>query len=71
MGYIASHLMDLIGNTPLLSLNNYKSKVGYDAEIIVKLEFFNPAGSVKDRIAYGMIKDAENKKSFNKGLGDC
>ena len=39
MGYIASHLMDLIGNTPLLSLNNYKSKVGYDAEIIVKLEF--------------------------------
>lgn len=66
MGYIASHLMDLIGNTPLLSLNNYKSKVGYDAEIIAKLEFFNPAGSVKDRIAYGMIKDAENKNLLTK-----
>ncbi len=66
MGYIASHLMDLIGNTPLLSLNNYKSKVGYDAEIIAKLEFFNPAGSIKDRIAYGMIKDAENKNLLTK-----
>lgn len=66
MGYIASHLMDLIGNTPLLSLNNYKSKIGYDAEIIAKLEFFNPAGSVKDRIAYGMIKDAENKNLLTK-----
>lgn len=66
MGYIASHLMDLIGNTPLLSLNNYKSKIGYDAEIIAKLEFFNPAGSIKDRIAYGMIKDAENKNLLTK-----
>ena len=66
MGYIASHLMDLIGNTPLLSLNNYKSQGGYDAEIIAKLEFFNPAGSVKDRIAYGMIKDAENKNLLTK-----
>lgn len=66
MGYIASNLVELIGNTPLLSLNNYKSKVGFDAEIIAKLEFFNPAGSVKDRIAYGMIKDAENKNLLTK-----
>jgi cysteine synthase A len=54
-------LTDLIGRTPLLELNNYTAAVGVDAKIIGKLEYFNPAGSVKDRIAKAMIDDAENR----------
>jgi cysteine synthase A len=59
MARIASNLTDLIGNTPLLKLNRVTKGVG--AEIVVKLESFNPGGSVKDRIGYAMIKDAEEK----------
>ncbi len=66
MKKIAKKLVDLIGNTPLLELSNYNSKKGLDAEVIVKLEYFNPAGSVKDRIGYAMIKDAEDKGIINK-----
>lgn len=54
-------ITDLIGNTPLLKLNNYISLKGLEADIYGKLEYFNPAGSVKDRIARAMIDDAEAK----------
>lgn len=59
MGRIAKKLTDLIGNTPLLELSNYNKKHGLDAHVIGKLEYFNPASSVKDRIANAMIEDAE------------
>jgi len=59
MGKIAKKLTDLIGNTPLLELSNYNKKHGIDAHVIGKLEYFNPASSVKDRIANAMIEDAE------------
>lgn len=52
---------ELIGKTPLLKLNNYGAKHGLEANILAKLEYFNPAGSVKDRIANAMIADAESK----------
>ncbi|MGE5583523.1 MAG: cysteine synthase A [Bacillota bacterium] len=61
MSKIAKNLTDLIGNTPLLELNNYNRLNGLQAKVIAKLEYFNPAGSVKDRIGYAMIKDAEEK----------
>ena len=63
---IAKNLTDLIGNTPLLELSNYTKQQGVDAKILGKLEYFNPAGSVKDRIGYAMIKDAEEKGLINK-----
>lgn len=59
MGKIAKKLTDLIGNTPLLELSNFNSNAGLDAAVIGKLEYFNPASSVKDRIANAMIEDAE------------
>ncbi|MDF2504928.1 MULTISPECIES: cysteine synthase A [Clostridium] len=66
MSKIAKKLVDLIGNTPLLELSNYNASKGLEAEVIAKLEYFNPAGSVKDRIGYAMIKDAEEKGLINK-----
>ncbi|MEK4052114.1 cysteine synthase A [Paenibacillus sp. FSL F4-0087] len=65
MTNIAKNLTDLIGNTPLLELSNFARKYQVEARIIAKLEYFNPAGSVKDRIGYGMIKDAEEKGLIN------
>ncbi len=59
MGKIATKLTDLIGNTPLLELSNFNAKNGVVARVIAKLEYFNPASSVKDRIALAMIEDAE------------
>lgn len=59
MGQIAKKLTDLIGNTPLLELSNFNLKQGAQARVIAKLEYFNPASSVKDRIAFAMIEDAE------------
>ncbi len=66
MSKIAKSLTDLIGNTPLLELNNYNKSNGLGATVIAKLEYFNPAGSVKDRIGYNMIKDAEAKGLLKK-----
>ncbi len=63
---IARSITELIGNTPLLKLSNYEKSEKLDAEIIGKLEYFNPLGSVKDRIGYAMIKDAEDKGLINK-----
>jgi cysteine synthase A len=67
MTRIAKNLTDLIGNTPLLELSNYNSANGLNAKVIAKLEYFNPAGSVKDRIGYAMIKDAEEKGILKEG----
>lgn len=59
MANIYKSLTQLIGNTPLLEIGNYKKEKGLKASILAKLEYFNPAGSVKDRIAFAMIEDAE------------
>jgi len=61
MPKIYKSLTDLIGRTPLLELTNYEKKLGLKASVIAKLEYYNPAGSVKDRIAKAMIDDAEAK----------
>jgi cysteine synthase A len=61
MPNIYSNLTELIGNTPLLELTHYNKDQGSLAKVIAKLEYFNPAGSVKDRIGFAMIKDAEEK----------
>ncbi len=66
MSKIARNLTDLIGNTPLLELSNYNNANNLEAKLIAKLEYFNPAGSVKDRIGYAMIQDAEDKGLLNK-----
>jgi cysteine synthase A len=67
MGKIAKQLTDLIGNTPLLELSNYNRNKGLKARLTGKLEYFNPAGSVKDRIALSMIEDAEAKGLLKSG----
>ena len=59
--------MDLIGNTPLVEVKNIEKELGLEARVLVKLEYFNPAGSVKDRIAKGMIEDAEEKGLLKEG----
>lgn len=64
---IAQQLTDLVGNTPLLQLNAYSAAEQLQTNIIAKLEYFNPAGSVKDRVALAMIEDAENKKRIKPG----
>ncbi len=66
MSKIVKCLTDLIGNTPLLELTRYGKINDLQAKIIVKLEYFNPAGSVKDRIGYGMIRDAEERGILRK-----
>ncbi|TBL71542.1 cysteine synthase A [Paenibacillus thalictri] len=66
MSKIAKNLTELIGNTPLLELSNYKRQHRIHARIVAKLEYFNPAGSVKDRIGFAMIQDAERKGLLTK-----
>lgn len=61
MSKVYAKITDLIGNTPLLELANYNRKHKLYAKVIAKLEYFNPAGSVKDRISKAMIEDAEKK----------
>ena len=67
MTKIAKQLTELIGNTPLLELNKYSQAKGLDTPIIAKVEYFNPGGSVKDRIALAMIEDAEQKGILKPG----
>lgn len=67
MGKIAKRLTDLVGNTPLLELSHYNASKNLKAKVVVKLEYFNPAGSVKDRIALAMIEDAEEKGTLKPG----
>ena len=64
---IAKKLTDLIGNTPLLEFSNFNASKGLKAKVIGKLEYFNPAGSVKDRIALAIIEDAEEKGLLKPG----
>ena len=58
MAQIHNNLTSLIGNTPLLEVHNIEKAESLKARVLVKLEFFNPGGSVKDRIALEMIEDA-------------
>ena len=58
---IYEKITDLIGRTPIMKLNNYSAAQGLDTPVLAKLEYFNPAGSVKDRVAKAMIDDAEEK----------
>ena len=67
MSKIAKQLTVLIGNTPLLELTSFEKQKKLNAHIIAKLEYFNPAGSVKDRVAYAMILDAEKKGILKPG----
>ena len=67
MSKIVKSLTELIGNTPLLSLTNYNKKHAPNAENIAKLEYFNPSGSVKDRIGKALIEDAEQKGLLKPG----
>ena len=64
---IYEKVTDLIGNTPLVHLANYEKNRALEAKILAKLEYFNPAGSVKDRIAKAMLDDAEQKGILKKG----
>jgi cysteine synthase A len=61
MAKIYGSVSDLIGGTPLLEVKKYSKRRNINAKLIAKLEYFNPAGSVKDRIALAMIEDAEAK----------
>lgn len=67
MSKIAQHLTDLIGNTPLLEISNYTKALKLPCTILTKLEYFNPAGSAKDRIAFAMIEDAEKRGLLQPG----
>ena len=67
MSKIAEKLTDLIGNTPLLALNNYGYALELPAKVLAKLEYFNPAGSAKDRIAIAMIEAAESEGLLKAG----
>lgn len=67
MAKIAKQLTDLIGNTPLVELNKFSQSKGLQTPIIAKVEYFNPGGSVKDRIALAMIEDAEQRGILKSG----
>ena len=67
MSKIYTSVDQLIGATPLLELVRLEKKLGLEARILVKLEAFNPAGSVKDRVALAMIDDAEKQGKLREG----
>ena len=67
MSNIYKGTLGLIGNTPLVEVKNVERELGLEAVLLVKLEYFNPAGSVKDRVANAMIEDAEEKGILKKG----
>lgn len=67
MAKIATKITQLIGNTPLLETENYNRTEGLEATLLVKLEYFNPGGSVKDRIALAMVEDAERRGILTPG----
>ena len=67
MSKIYNGVLELVGNTPLVEVKNIEEELGLEARILVKLEYFNPAGSVKDRIAKAMIEDAEEKGLLKEG----
>ena len=65
MGKIYKNAAELVGNTPLLEVGNIEKELGLEAKVLVKLEYFNPAGSAKDRIALSMIEDAMSVERRN------
>ena len=67
MADIHKGTLDLIGNTPLVEVANIERELGLEARVLVKLEYLNPAGSVKDRVAKAMIEDAEAKGLLKEG----
>ena len=67
MGKIYKNAAELVGNTPLLEVGNIEKDLGLEAKVLVKLEYFNPAGSAKDRIALNMIEDAEARGVLKPG----
>ena len=67
MSNIYRGALELVGNTPLVELVNIENELDLEATLLVKLEYFNPAGSVKDRIAKAMIEDAEAQGILKKG----
>ena len=67
MANIYKNTLELIGNTPLVEVTNIEKELGLEARVLVKLEYLNPAGSVKDRIAKAMIEDAEKKEILKEG----
>ncbi len=67
MAGIYKGTLDLIGNTPLVEVVNVEERLGLEATVLVKLEYFNPAGSVKDRVAKAMIEDAEERGILREG----
>ena len=67
MKKVAKNLIGLIGHTPLMELSGYSAKYGLEGNIVAKLEAFNPAGSVKDRVALSMIEDAEERGLLKPG----
>ncbi|MDD2217321.1 MAG: pyridoxal-phosphate dependent enzyme, partial [Eubacteriales bacterium] len=62
-----NNITELIGNTPILRLNNLEKNENLKAKVFAKLEYFNPGGSVKDRVALNLIKDAERRGVLKKG----
>lgn len=67
MAKVYESVTELIGGTPILNVKNYEKEVGAEAKILAKLEYFNPAGSVKDRIAFAMIDEAEKAGKLKEG----
>ena len=67
MANIYKGMLELIGNTPLVEVVNIEKELGLEATVLVKLEYLNPAGSVKDRVAKAMIEDAEEKGLLKEG----
>lgn len=66
-GKVYQNVTELIGHTPLLEVQNIESELGLKAKILVKLELFNPAGSVKDRVAKNMVEEAERQGILKRG----
>jgi cysteine synthase len=67
MSQIYHSLTELVGNTPLLEVSNIEKELGLKARLLVKLEYYNPGGSVKDRVALAMIEDAEQTGKLQPG----
>lgn len=67
MGKVYKNVTELIGNTPIVELNNLEEQLGLEARVLVKLEYLNPAGSVKDRIVKSMIEEAEKSGKIKEG----
>lgn len=67
MSKIYGNLTELVGNTPLLEVKRIENELQLEARLVVKLEYFNPGGSVKDRVALAMIEDAERRGALRPG----